>query len=198
MLLYSKLKYNDLRYTMCYIYYKKREGSDLMDITATNFIKTTRAYLDAEENLIYKLPEDGFADKYEHFLRKNRERIISILQEQKKVRGKEAEIQAHIWEYEKVKMQWKAYKSTTNKRSMKIKPKTRLDDARDKLTKQEKAYMTAQRFATSTDFDKVKIGEDAKQKIVVSQSGYDDILIEMLTKWEKHLVEEAYLVEGKN
>lgn len=167
-------------------------------MTVEEFIRKTNAVIHDETHFRMYLPALNKSEQeyYEKYAKKFKTQIMEALQKKQQFEVRENTLYCAIKRIYHIERQWEDYNylfqqflNSDNARKPKM-PSVTVREAVSRLNSREYAYLLADRYAQSGNFDKAEIGEEAKKKIVISESNlpetYSDIISEMKEKWLKY------------
>lgn len=164
-------------------------------MTVEEFIKKTHAVIHDEAHFRINIPvcSNSEQEYYEQYAKEYKAQIMEALHEQQWLADREDDLRCVVKRIYDIERQWEKYNysfqqflNSDNAHKPKM-PSVTVRDAVSRLNRREYAYLLADRYAQSGNFVRAEIGEEAKKKIVRSESGlsetYSDIITEMKEKW---------------
>ncbi len=172
-------------------------------MTVEEFIKKTRAVIYDDTHFRMNIPVYCRSEQeyYEKYAKDFKAQIMEALREKQRLENRENALYCAAKRIHDIEKEWENYNysfqeflNSDNAHKPKM-PSITVRDAVSKLNKREYAYLLADRYAQSGNFFRAEIGEEAKKKIVRSESSlsetYADIISEMKEKWLKYCEEIA-------
>jgi len=167
-------------------------------MTITEFVQKTHTVLHDENHFEMHFPVCKQAERQEleGFAKEHKSEILHYLHNQAEKGRRQETLEKAVRKIRNIEKIWEQYdydfqmflKSEINDGKPKIPPIT-VKEAIDFLNPKEQAYLQADRYAQSGNFDKAEIGVETKAKIAECDSTlpevYESMIQEMRERWLK-------------
>ncbi len=165
-------------------------------MTVEEFVRTTHARLHDTEHFKMHLPLCGKKERdvWKQFAEEHKSEILRYLHHENELQKKKQPLEIAVKKIRRIEKIWETYdyefqnflKSDENSNKPKLPPIT-VKEAISLLTPKEQAYLMADKYAQSENFQKAEIGAETKEKIADCDSNlpevYEDMIQMMKERW---------------